>query len=199
MYSDARNTSSLEASSAAPRPQPSGVLSSALDVSDAIGPPANASSLSVSVRGFTPTENPFLFPCKLLDGWADEIVPKLPAESCDSPNQFVDVASHSESDSSEDSPRWSLVHTKPRQEKKLSQQLSSMEIPHYLPVTKCKAVTRGRPRSAKLPLFPSYMFLCADLGQRRSALKTNRIVATHFVEDQVGLGGQLWILADLCI
>ncbi len=197
MYSDARNASSLEASSAAPRPQPSGVLSSALDVSDAIGPPANASSLSVSVWGFTATENPFLFPCNLLDGWADEIVPKLPAESCDSPNQFVDVASHSESDSSEDSPRWWLVHTKPRQEKKLAQQLSSMEVPHYLPVTKCKAVTRGRARFARLPLFPSYMFLCADSGQRRSALKTNRIVATHFVEDQVGLGGQLWNLADL--
>jgi hypothetical protein len=41
------------------------------------------------------------------------------------------------------------------------------------------------------------MFLCVDPGQRRFALKTNRIVATHFIEDQLGLGSQLWNLADL--
>ena len=200
MYSDS-TSASLEGAALAHQPQSCGAPHSSLDVDDSGILSASGSSLPVSTPvstcRFTATENPFLFPCSLLDGWADEIVPNLPAKSCDSLHQFVDDASPSESDSNEDSPRWWLVHTKPRQEKKLAQQLSSIDIPHYLPATKCKAITRGRPRYARLPLFPSYMFLCVDPGQRRIALRTNRIVATHFIEDQLGLGSQLWNLADL--
>lgn len=157
----------------------------------------SAHALSLPVSGFRASANPFLFPLELLDAWTDDVASAFPAESCSSSSQFVNVASHLKSDFSEASPRWWLVHTKPRQEKKLASQLSGKDIPHYLPVTNCKAVTRGRPRFARLPLFPGYMFVFADPDQRRSALITNRIVATHTVEDQVGLGRQLWNLADL--
>lgn len=146
---------------------------------------------------FRAAENPFLFPLELLDNWAGDVASELPDGSRGRADRCISAVSHLKSDSSKDSPRWWLVHTKPRQEKKLADQLRSTAIPHYLPVTNCKAITRGRPRFTKLPLFSSYLFLFADLDQRRTALITNRIVATHAVEDQVGLGRQLWNLADL--
>ena len=92
---------------------------------------------------------------------------------------------------------WWLVHTKPRQEKKLAEELRFQGVPHYLPATHCKSVTRGRSRYAWLPLFPSYLFLRATSEQRLTALKTNRIVTTHFVSDQIALERNLGNLADL--
>jgi hypothetical protein len=41
------------------------------------------------------------------------------------------------------------------------------------------------------------MFLWGDSDQRISALRTNRIVAIHRIEDQLELANQLWDLADL--
>jgi transcription antitermination factor NusG len=79
----------------------------------------------------------------------------------------------------------------------LARELTAFDVPHYLPVTKCKALTRGRPRITRAPQFPGYLFIWGSCDQRLSALKTNRIVATHPIDDQLGLATQLWHLADL--
>jgi len=86
---------------------------------------------------------------------------------------------------------WWLVYTKSRQEKRLSQQLCEMRVPHYLPVHTREAVTRGRIRSVEEPLFSGYLFLYADDDQRREALTTNRISVTHPVADGNRLRSEL--------
>jgi transcriptional antiterminator RfaH len=148
------------------------------------------------------TENPFLFPEGLLCGLthrrhggdslngsgASSLFGVVPA-----PAPAPDLAE----DSAADDPRWWLIHAKPRQEKKLAEQLVSLQVPHYLPVTKCTAITRGRKRITRVPQFPGYLFLWVDSAERRAALETNRIVSTHCVEDQAELSEQLWNLADL--
>lgn len=91
---------------------------------------------------------------------------------------------------------WWLVYTKSRQEKRLSQQLCEMRVAHYLPVHKREAVTRGRVRLVEEPLFSGYIFLHADDAQRRKALATNRISATHPVSDGDRLRGELKQIAQ---
>jgi transcription antitermination factor NusG len=149
---------------------------------------------------FTASENPFLFPQGLLCGLTHLL-------RCGDSWRVDEVSQHSEpatpidsstvDDYPADRSRWWLVHSKPRQEKKLANQLRSLNVPHYLPVTKCKAITRGRTRVTRSPQFPGYLFLWMDSAERRAALETNRIVATHYVANQTGLSRQLWELADL--
>lgn len=92
---------------------------------------------------------------------------------------------------------WWLVHTKPRQEKRLAEEMLRHKVAHYLPVTYCKATSRGRDRFAWLPLFPGYMFLQCNEEGRLAALKTNRVVAIQAVADTLLLHRQLATLADL--
>jgi transcriptional antiterminator RfaH len=135
----------------------------------------------------TSVENPFLYPRDLLDytsvRCADEV--------SDANEWFRRQALDG------DGPRWWLIHTRPRHEKTLARELRALDVAHYLPVTKCKAFTRGRPRVTRAPQFPGYLFLWGTLEQRVLALKTNRVVATHRIDDQKGLANQLWDLADL--
>ena len=150
-------------------------------VSDSLSPSA--------VTSFSEVENPFLFPLHLLDATpAGSVCAVAETHVLIQPERLVGDA---------DGPRWWLIHTKPRQEKAIAIELRALDIPHYLPVTKCKALTRGRPRITRAPQFAGYMFLWGNSDQRLSALKTNRIVTTHRIEDQLGLTGQLWALADL--
>lgn len=76
-------------------------------------------------------------------------------------------------------PLWWMVYTKSRQEKKLSQQLCEMGVPHFLPVHQREAITRGKARTVEQPLFAGYLFLCCEDEQRRVALTTNRISTTQ--------------------
>jgi transcriptional antiterminator RfaH len=146
-----------------------------------IGSPA-----PISRASFTAVENPYLYPLDLLDAARD----RCEGQDGDAFQDYrLDVAT--------DCPQWWLIHTKPRQEKSLARELTAFDVPHYLPVTKCKALTRGRPRITRAPQFPGYLFIWGSCDQRLSALKTNRIVATHPIDDQLGLATQLWHLADL--
>lgn len=162
----------------------------------AINSVASRSSITESSR-FTSTENPFLYPRDLLDVWTASLEWSPEYEFLSSPDQLDDLSSYSIGDFDKGSSKWWLAHTKPRQEKKLAKQLCELQVPHYLPVTKCKAVTRRRTRVTLQPQFPGYLFLCVNADQRRSVLETNRVVATHSVDDQHGLRKQLWTLADL--
>ena len=94
--------------------------------------------------------------------------------------------------------RWWLVHVKPRQEKKLAEQLRSRNVPHYLPVIKCKAITRGRTRLTTSPLFPSYLFIWVDSGTTRSRARNEPVGRPRIAcRNQQAISEQLWNLADL--
>ncbi|WP_145247036.1 transcription termination/antitermination NusG family protein [Aeoliella mucimassa] len=110
------------------------------------------------------TRNPYLYPAGLLDSEYRRAI-------------FQEYAHET---SAEDSQRtWWLLHAKPRQEKRLADELRRLDVPHYLPATKSKAITRGKPRYSWMPLFSGYLFLWSNEAQRLSALQTNRIVHSY--------------------
>jgi transcriptional antiterminator RfaH len=80
--------------------------------------------------------------------------------------------------------QWSVLHTKPRQEKALARQLLQRQVPFYLPIIARRLLVRGRPMTSHLPLFPGYLFLMADREQKTAALTTNRIARVLPVTDQ---------------
>jgi transcriptional antiterminator RfaH len=82
---------------------------------------------------------------------------------------------------------WSVLHTRPRQEKRLARQLHGRQIPFYLPQVSNRSLIRGRVFTSHVPLFAGYVFLFADSDERVSALATVRIVRTLAVADQGGL------------
>lgn len=134
---------------------------------------------------------PFLFPVHLLRE-SCPVVDDPGADDHDRPDvpQIDDLLP-------QDSMQWILVHTKSRQEKKLAEELRRIQIAHFLPATRFKALTRGRTRYTWVPLFPGYLFLKCNTEQRLQVLKTNRVVATHSVTDQTSLSKQLCELVDL--
>lgn len=136
------------------------------------------------------SRQPFLFPLRLLQagnhqGWQEG-----------SPRGEEILHGSTEVDEVH-APAWWLVHTKPRQEKKLAEYLRLRSIGHYLPVTRQKALTRGRPRFADIPLFASYLFLHANRVDRLIALESNRTVMIHPVSPGAQLASHLWNLAIL--
>jgi len=139
---------------------------------------------------FSREEHPCLFPLNLLDG-NDGLLEDNGEAQSSSEFEGARLAGL------DNEPTWWLLHTKPRQEKKLAEQLAKFEISHYLPVTKCKAITRGRARITWSPLFSGYFFLRGTPDQRLRALETNRLVATHRVDDGEELCTQLRELANL--
>jgi transcription antitermination factor NusG len=82
---------------------------------------------------------------------------------------------------------WLAIYTKARQEKALSRQILSQEIPFYLPLIAKDQVIRGRRVQSYLPLFNGYLFLYASDEERVRCLSTNRISRILGVEDQAQL------------
>ncbi len=79
---------------------------------------------------------------------------------------------------------WTVVHTKPRQEKALASDLARLGILHYLPLRRAHRAYRTKKAIVELPLFPGYLFLFARPLDRFEFLRTNRVVATIEVRDQ---------------
>src|SRR4051794_18152545 len=71
---------------------------------------------------------------------------------------------------------WWVFHTKPRQEKSLARDLCDRQLSFYLPLINRSSVVRGRVVTARIPLFPGYLFLLASDAQRIAALATRRVV-----------------------
>jgi transcription antitermination factor NusG len=86
---------------------------------------------------------------------------------------------------------WWLAHTRPQQEKKVAAALLSRRVPYYLPRITRKSLMRGRPRMARVPLFPGYVFVYGDQDDRLAALKTNRLLTIQHVPDGERLRSQL--------
>jgi transcriptional antiterminator RfaH len=92
---------------------------------------------------------------------------------------------------------WWLAHTRPRQEKAAANALRSRSVGYYLPLVTRKSLLRGRTRTARIPLFPGYLFVFGDDENRLEALKTNRLLTIDKVPDGESLRRQLVTFAEL--
>ncbi len=79
---------------------------------------------------------------------------------------------------------WWLLHTRPRQEKCLAEQLHRKGISFYLPLMTKRLLVRGRALVSQVPLFPGYLFLWGGDEERVAALATSRVVRSIAVADQ---------------
>ena len=104
-------------------------------------------------------------------------MPVLPREELIFPNCLLTA-------SRDDSCRWWALYTKPRQEKALARDMLAREIPFFLPLAPRNLCVRGQRMTSYVPMFPSYLFICASDEERTNCLTTNRVVQTIRVLDQ---------------
>ncbi|MEO2048795.1 MAG: transcription termination/antitermination NusG family protein [Pirellulales bacterium] len=168
-----------------------GIIESAsVDISDALtGQSANSLVL------------PYLYPENLLQPDSSEL-PESSEMSLQGQTLSVQMSASQrvngqETEHPPENPSWWLVYTKSRQEKKLAEQLAAQHVPHFLPVVKRKSLSRGKTRTAQIPLFSGYLFFCGIDQQRITALQTNRIVAMTQVVDGEQLRDNLRQIAEL--
>lgn len=80
--------------------------------------------------------------------------------------------------------RWYVLHTRSRQEKSLSDELSILGIGHFLPLTHQVRFYGKRKADVDLPLFPGYVFLRGSLEEAYAASRTRRVARIIHVADQ---------------
>lgn len=89
----------------------------------------------------------------------------------------------------DDARAWWVAHTKPRQEKSLVSDLTTLGIESYLPLF--ERVTRsrrtGRTSRSWVPVFSSYAFVLATSEDRHRVLRTQRVAQLLVVGDQARL------------
>jgi transcription termination/antitermination protein NusG len=67
-------------------------------------------------------------------------------------------------------PRWYVVHTRSRHEKRVSEQLELKQVEVFLPLYRSQRDWNGRKAMVDLPLFPGYVFVRIALAERLSVL-----------------------------
>jgi len=98
-------------------------------------------------------------------------MPILSADRTHFPDNLFDLDPSERADSGH---VWSVLHTRPRQEKSLSRQFASAGIGFYLPLLGKRSTIRGRAVTSYLPLFPGYVFLQTRPEDRIEALSVGR-------------------------
>ncbi|MDD5360612.1 MAG: UpxY family transcription antiterminator [Ignavibacteria bacterium] len=68
------------------------------------------------------------------------------------------------------SSRWFVIHTKPRNEKKVLEQVLVRDIEAYLPMIETIRFWSDRKKKVQVPLFPGYVFVHGDESERRKAI-----------------------------
>jgi transcription antitermination factor NusG len=91
---------------------------------------------------------------------------------------------------------WHVLHTLSRHEKVLATTLTGMGISCYLPLRRHVLRRGGRRLDARLPLFPSYVFLWANVDETYAADRTGRVAHVIPVQDQATLE---WELSNLSL
>lgn len=81
-------------------------------------------------------------------------------------------------------PRWWVLHSKPRAEKTVAEALEKQRVEHYLPLVAVHHSYSKSKATFHRPLFPGYVFLLGDYEARLAALKTNKLVSVIDVPDQ---------------
>jgi transcriptional antiterminator RfaH len=87
--------------------------------------------------------------------------------------------------------RWSVLHTRPRQEKSLARQLHEKQIAFYLPLLARRVQVRKQVVQSHHPVFSGYLFLLADDEGRLGALGTRRVATALDVNNQERLWSDL--------
>lgn len=67
-------------------------------------------------------------------------------------------------------PRWYVIHTRSRHEKRVSEQLQLKQVESFLPLYRSPRNWNGRNAEVDLPLFPGYVFVRIPLAERLSVL-----------------------------
>jgi transcription antitermination factor NusG len=90
-----------------------------------------------------------------------------------------------------DGQAWLVAHARPRAEKKIVLFCRTKNFVSFLPLRSKTHSYGGRKRTFSSPLFPGYVFCCADV-EGRTFLRQNQHVANILdVYDQAGLLAQL--------
>lgn len=86
---------------------------------------------------------------------------------------------------------WSVIHVRPRCEKKLSDYCRIQGVAHYLPLRVERKVYQRRKVEVWKPLFPGYVFACFGAHQRLLVERSRQVVRLLAVKDQVRLIGEI--------
>ena len=87
--------------------------------------------------------------------------------------------------------RWFVAHTKPRREKKLAQHCQRQGIAATLPCYDSAHKYRGKTVVFRKPLFPGYVFLQLEAGQKASLRDNDHVANLLDVFDQETFQRQL--------
>lgn len=82
---------------------------------------------------------------------------------------------------------WSVIHVRPRCEKKLADYCRRQGVEHYLPLRVEHKVYQRRKVQVWKPLFPGYVFACFAAEQRLLVLRSSQVVRLLAVKDQARL------------
>jgi transcription termination/antitermination protein NusG len=72
-------------------------------------------------------------------------------------------------------PRWYVIHTRSRHEKRVSEQLEIKQVEVFLPLYRSRRNWNGRNATVDLPLFPGYLFVHIPLAERLSVLNVGGV------------------------
>jgi len=75
--------------------------------------------------------------------------------------------------------RWTVVHTRPRREKKLADYAAKNLIQYYLPQIKHKRIYQRRKVVTTVPMFPGYMFMILSVPEQQTIAISG--MAAHFI------------------
>lgn len=79
-----------------------------------------------------------------------------------------------------DDKNWFVIHTKPKNEKKVFEQIINKEIEAFLPLIQTVRYWSDRKKKLMVPLFPGYVFVNTDEEDRRRAI-SNTFGAMRYV------------------
>ncbi len=71
---------------------------------------------------------------------------------------------------------WFAVHTRARHEKKANRALTEKNVETFLPLREVVSQWKDRKKKVFLPLFPGYLFVCIDPGDRYELLNTAGVI-----------------------
>jgi transcriptional antiterminator RfaH len=87
--------------------------------------------------------------------------------------------------------KWWAVYTLSRHEKTFMRRLRQLHVPHYGPLLRNTTRSGRHIRTAFVPLFPGYVFVCGNDDQRQAALTTQCVFRILEVPDESELVGDL--------
>jgi len=87
--------------------------------------------------------------------------------------------------------RWWVLHTRSRHEKAVASTLGKQCICYYLPLVRTQRTYGRRHVTVRMPLFPSYLFLCGGVHECDAAWRTKRVARILHAENQEQLRTEL--------